>query len=269
MPEGDSIHRLAARLGPVLVGREVTAFQARAIDDIDTRSVVGKRVVSVSARGKNLLVAFDDGRALHVHLRMVGRMFVERPRSAFYAPARGLPDLRLAVAGGGAVIGRRLAICRLLTPGQQKWAPDLASLGPDLIDDRFDEDEALARLRAEGPRAIAEALLLQRALAGIGNVYKSEVLFLEGIDPHTPTSRVDDARLRAIIRRARTLLRANVRPGPRTTRPALAGPRVWVYARGGRACLRCGTTIVRTMQAGRSTYFCPRCQAAAPRVEAR
>ncbi|MBX3223545.1 MAG: Fpg/Nei family DNA glycosylase [Labilithrix sp.] len=264
MPEGDSLHRLAAKLAPVLEGREVIAFSARRLPDVAARSLVGRRVVSVAAKGKNLLVRFDDARVLHIHLRMEGRVFVERPRSTFWLPSRSEPDMRLAVAGA-AIVGRRLPVLRLLTASEERRSPDLAGLGPDLVAEGWDEAEAVARLRALADREIAEALLVQRAVAGIGNVYKSEVCFLEGVDPRALVSELADDELVAILRRASALLRKNLGDGPRVTRPSLGGARLWVYGRGGRACLRCRTPIVRFLSGpspGRSTYACPTCQQA-------
>ena len=265
MPEGDSLYQLAAKLAPVLQGREVLSFTARRLTNDAARSLVGRRIESVVAKGKNLLVRFDDARVLHVHLRMEGRIFVERPRSAFWAPERFEPDLRIVVPGGS-IVGRRLPVVRLLA--REERAPDLAALGPDLTREGWDEDEALRRMRAlPRTRAIAEALLVQRVAAGIGNVYKSEVLFLERVDPRAPLGALDDATLRALLRRASVLLRRNLDGGPRTTRPTLGGPRLWVYGRGGRPCLRCKTPVARVLDrteagtAGRSTYFCPHCQA--------
>ena len=272
MPEGDSLHRLAATLAPVLEGREVTAFTARRLTNETARSVVGHRVTSVVARGKNLLIRLDDERVIHIHLRMEGRVFVERPRSTFWAPERFEPDMRLAVAGAS-VVGKRLPVLRLLTASQAKRAPDLAGLGPDLVREGWDEDEALRRLRALGGHEIGDALLVQSAAAGIGNIYKSEVLFLEGIDPRDLVSSITDDELRSLLRRASALLRRNLGDGPRTTRPTLGGaPRLWVYGRGGRPCLRCQAPIAHIVQdRARSTYHCPRCQPSRtqPSAEAR
>jgi len=269
MPEGDSLHRLAAKLAPVLEGREVTAFSARRLTNKTARSIVGHHVESVIAKGKNLLIRLDDERVIHIHLRMEGRVYVERPRSTFWAPERIEPDMRLVVAGAS-VVGKRLPVLRLLTASQVKRAPDLAGLGPDLVRDGWDEDEAVRRFRALSDREIGDALLVQRAAAGIGNIYKSEVLHLEGIDPRTPLSMLTDDELRRLLRRASVLLRRNLGSGPRATRASLGGaPRLWVYGRGGRPCLRCQTPIVRFLQGpdpGRSTYHCPRCQA--PRAHA-
>lgn len=280
MPEGDSIHRLASKLAPVLTGRVVEGFTAHRIPDDDARSLLGKRVVAVEARGKNLLVRFDDGRVLFVHLRMSGRVHVERPRfgeagarrtrSAFWTGlrSRAAPEFELEVRGA-TIVGRHLPVCRLLSARQAERTPALARLGPDLLGDSLDEAEVLRRFkvqdRAMRERAIADVLLDQRICAGIGNVYKSEVLFLEGIHPSVPATRVPDDVVLALYRRARALLRANVGQDsrPRTTRPALGGARLWVYGRGGRHCFRCEGAITRVLSGpapGRSTYFCERCQ---------
>jgi endonuclease VIII len=266
MPEGDSIHNLAARLSRVLVDREVRAFEAHAIDDAASASVVGRTIVAVDARGKNLLVRFDDGRALHVHLRMLGRLRIERPRSALYLPRRTSPELRLAV-DGTAIVGSRIPVLRLLSPRAEERASDLAGLGPDLLAPDHDEDEAVRRLLALGKMSIAEALLLQRAVAGIGNIYKSETLFLERVNPHAAAASLGEERMRAIVRRAALLMRMNLGKRSRVTRPSLApgaGSRFWVYGRRGRGCFRCGTPIELVRQGappGRSTYHCPQCQA--------
>lgn len=271
MPEGDSLYRLAAKLAPVLEGREVTAFTARRLTNDVARSIVGRRIARVFSKGKNLLIRLDDGRVIHIHLKMEGRVFVERPRSAFWAPERFEPDMRLAVPGAS-VVGRRLPVLRLLTAAQLERAPDLAGLGPDLVREGWDEEEAVRRFRALSDREIGDALLVQRAAAGIGNIYKSEVLFLEGIDPRALVSSITDDELRSLLRRASTLLRRNLGEGPRKTRASLGGaPRLWVYGRRQRPCLRCQTPIVRFMQGpdpGRSTYYCPRCQPAPAHVSA-
>lgn len=262
MPEGDSIHRLAAKLRPRLVGGRVRSFDAHDIADSVAETVVGHAVVAVEARGKNLLVRFDDGRTLHVHLRMLGRVGFERPRSAYWKPRKTTHQLRMDVEGA-VVVGDRIPVLRLLRAGAEERAPDLRSLGPDLLATELDAEECVTRLRALGKRPIGEALMLQRALAGIGNIYKSETLFIEKVDPSAPVSTLDDATLHALVSRASVLLKSNLGTGPRVTRNALTGPRFWVYGRSGRACLRCGATVEMIRQGappGRSTYHCRGCQ---------
>ena len=266
MPEGDSIHRLAATLRPRLVGRAVRSFAAHDIADDIASTVVGHTVVAVEALGKNLLVRFDDERTLHIHLRMLGRVRFERPRSTYWRPRSVPHQLRLDV-GGAVVVGDRIPVLRLLRAGAVRTAPDLAGLGPDLLADEVDEVECVRRLRALGKRPIGEALLLQRALAGIGNIYKSETLFLEKVDPRRAVASLDDAALHGLVHRAAVLLAANLGNGPRITRPSLAGPRFWVYGRRGKACFRCSTAIEMIRQGappGRSSYYCPSCQVSSP-----
>src|SRR5215470_16638974 len=144
--------------------------------------------------------------------------------------------------------------------------PAMQALGPDLLASDFDAAEAERRLRARPQMQIAEALLDQRALAGIGNVYKSETLFIERINPWTRVADVPDAALVRLVATAHRLLHENVRPGSPhriTTRRDLAGRgSLWVYGRAGRPCLRCGTPIQTRRQGelNRSTYWCPTCQ---------
>ncbi len=260
MPEGDTIFRLAEKVRGAVLGKAVTAFSTHAIPDDVARTVVGHVVVEVVSRGKNLLVRFDDGRTLHIHLRMLGRVVVRRGNVV--AMTARPPQLVLDVPGAS-IRGSRIPVLRLLRAGAEARADDLRSLGPDLLSPEFDEEEALRRLRALAKRPIGEAVMMQRAVAGIGNVYKSEVLFLERIDPRAPVATLDKSALRGILHRARALLAANVKGGPRITRNSLAGPRTWVYARARKACFVCHGPIAMVQQGtppGRTTYFCPRCQ---------
>jgi endonuclease-8 len=276
MPEGDTLFRTAAGLRPHLAGRTVTTARARAPGPQIER-VVGATVTAVDAVGKNLLVRFDNGLELRTHLRMRGWWHRYRPGEPWLRPA-GRAVLVLEVPGAVAVCFDA-PVVELLETRAEHLHPPLAGLGPDATADAFDRVEAHRRLRdrARAPLTIAEALLDQRALAGIGNVYKSEVLFVERVDPFARVDALDDALLDGLVDRARALLLANrtsvarmtTGPAGRGTqavglapaRPARGGG-LWVYGRAGRPCRRCGTPI-RSRRHGdlaRTTYWCPRCQ---------
>lgn len=260
MPEGDSIAWLATKLRHAILGRTVRAFVARDL----TTDLTGRTVTSVDAKGKNLLVHFDDGRTLHVHLRMLGRVRIDSPyllaqKERLRGKSRFIPQIRLDF-DNAVVIGRKIPVLRILAPGASTHARGIEGLGPDLLAPDFDEAEALRRLREMSHREAGDALLVQRAVAGIGNVYKSELLFLEKILPTTKMGAVDDELIRRILRLARKLLAMNVRAGKRVTRSTLNGKPLWVYNRKGLPCFTCGTAIERIMQVERSTYFCPTCQ---------
>ena len=153
-------------------------------------------------------------------------------------------------------------VVELLPPRLAREHPALARLGPDLLDPAFDPGAARARLRARGEREIGAALLDQTALAGIGNVYKSETLFLCGTPPRARVRELDDAALDRLIETARRLMSRNLGGGPRRTTSPLAPGLAWVYRRSGEPCRRCGTAVLRLVQGdpARSTYYCPRCQ---------
>ena len=215
---------------------------------------------------KNLLIRFEDGRAIHIHLKMLGRVRVVDPAVlarmfAFRGAPMTEPQLRIDV-DGAVILGAKIPVLALLKPGQEARTQDLVALGPDLLGTEFDEGEALKRLRAMGEREIGDALMQQQALAGIGNVYKSEIMFIEKVAPRAHVRSLDEDTLLRLMRRARKLLLANVGGGPRVTRSTI-GARFYVYGRYGKRCFRCGSGIARMYQGappGRSTYSCPLCQ---------
>ncbi len=232
-----------------------------AVAAVDEAALAGRTVEAVESRGKNLLIRLDDGRVLHTHMRMTGSWHVYRPGERWQRPAR---QARVVLE-----TARYVAVCfsapvvELLTPGGERRHPALSRLGPDVLSTGFDRDEARRRLRARGELPVGEAILAQDALAGIGNIYKSETLFLCGADPFRRIRELSDAELDRIVERARVLMSANLGAGPRSTRGGAGGsPRLWVYRRSGRPCRRCGTTIRMRRQGtdARSTYWCPRCQ---------
>jgi endonuclease-8 len=261
MPEGDTLWRAARALQAALGGQVVTGFRARdpALAAAARRlRVVGDTVVRAEAKGKHLLVRFAGGATLHTHLGMTGSWHLYRPGSRWQ---RGEHEARVVLATGPAV-----AVCfsaptvELLAPGAAH--PRLTALGPDVVAPGFQSSPAVARLRARPGLEVADALLDQTALSGIGNIFKSETLFLCGLDPFAPVALLDDATLLRLVRTAERLMKRSAAPAPRRTTPAGSGPRLWVYRRAGQPCRRCGTVLLMRRHGRwvRSTYWCPRCQ---------
>lgn len=260
MPEGDTLHRTAHTLARVLEGQVLIRVRS-SVPAIAQAELSGHRVEKVNAQGKNLLIRFDDGRVLHTHLKMRGSWHVYRPGERFQRPEH---QARVILE-----VSDALAVCfaaptvRLLSSHAALNDPYLNGLGPDLIPEQFDLEKAVAGVRALNELSLGEALMTQTALSGIGNIYKSETLFLCRLDPFQAVSEVDAATLTRVVLAARDLLRKNAQPNaqPRTTTTVLGG-RYWVYRRSGEPCRVCGTTIRMRRQGAlhRSTYFCPKCQ---------
>jgi endonuclease VIII len=255
VPEGDTIHRTAATLRTLLEGRAVRRVELprRARQGPPT----GTPVERVEARGKHLLIHFAGGLALHTHLGMHGSWHVYRAGER-WRRSPGQASVIIETDDGMVAVCFSAAVVELLA-GREKGR-GLEALGPDLCEPEPDLDTALARLDliADPHSTIAEALLDQRVAAGIGNVYKSEVLFVCGVDPFTPVGAVDGRTRRSLLVTAARLLRANLDGGPRRTVPGGLA----VYGRSGRPCRRCGTPV-RSRRHGvqaRTTYWCPTCQ---------
>lgn len=257
MPEGDTIWRAAARLAPVLTGQVVAAFEAPRLRG--PRPRVGSTIESVEAVGKHLLVHFGGGLSLDTHMRMTGSWHVYATDEPWRKPAQRM-SCHIAVDGWDAVCFNAPVVRTYArsTPG----ASPVSHLGPDLCAEDVDIDVAVSRMDTVSDVTIAEALLDQRVAAGIGNVYKSEVLFLCGVDPFTPVSEVPVDVRRRLLEVAAKLLRSNLTTSRRTT---VSGPpgSLGVYRRARRPCLRCGTPVRmrRHGEQNRSTYWCPTCQA--------
>ncbi len=258
MPEGDTAWLTAHRLDRAL-GRQLLTVGDLRVPHLATTSLVGMTVREVLARGKHLLTRLDSDLTLHSHLRMDGSWFLTRAG----ARPRRHPEHMIRAQLGTAdwlATGYRVHDLRLVPTSAE--ADLVGHLGPDLLGPDWDPAEALRRLLAEPDVAVGEALLDQRKLAGIGNLYKSETLFVERVDPWLPTGRVD---LVPVVATAHRLLRANRdHPEQSTTGRTGRGQEHWVYRRRGEACLRCRTPI-RVADQGRppwqrSTYWCPTCQ---------
>lgn len=266
MPEGDTIHRAARTLQQAIGGRTVVAFEtavatlARVDDQTPLR---GQDVVEVRAEGKHLLIRFSGGLVLRTHMRMNGSWHVYRPGERWQRPRRDM-RVRIATAEWEAV-AFNVPVAEFIASDALRRNRPLRTLGPDLAADAFDFDSAFQRMREAGSRPIAEVLLDQRVVAGIGNVYKSELLFIAHINPFAPVSSIADDRIRELMATARRLLVHNVKsPDPsRVTRDSLdPDGRQWVYGRGGKPCLRCGS-VIRGVKSGpdaRLTFWCPTCQ---------
>ena len=257
MPEGDTLFRTAQGLRPYLVGRDVLSARAQGPGPVpQVQRIVGKRVDAVEAQGKNLLIRFDGGLELRTHLRMNGSWHRYRPGERWRRPP-GRARLVLEVDGSVAVCFDA-PVVELFETRAEVVHPTLSRLGPDLLSPDFDAAEAHRRLRTpeRADMSISAALLDQRALAGIGNIWRNETLFEERVDPFVAVRDLDDGKLERLITTARRLLRnsVGVAPGRAPTK---------VYRRTGRPCPRCGTAIRSRPLSGeipRTTYWCPSCQ---------
>ncbi|MFS6529654.1 DNA-formamidopyrimidine glycosylase family protein [Microbacterium aurugineum] len=256
MPEGDTVFRTARRLDEALAGSEVTRFDLR-VPRFATLDLTGQRVHAVIPRGKHLLARIGDS-TLHSHLRMDGAWFVYRHGEKWRHPAFKVRAI-IGTADREAV-GVDLAEIEVVPTRDEEQL--VGYLGPDPLADDWDADEANRRLGADA-RSIHVALLDQRNVAGFGNEYAAELLFLRGILPTTPTPEVD---VSALLDLGVRTIRANRDRRSRTfTGIDRPGQGTWVYGRAGRPCRRCGTLIRRGEQGAdptreRVTFWCPSCQ---------
>jgi endonuclease-8 len=257
MPEGDTIHRAAHRMRVLLAGKvpdEIVTPHPRHAYERWPERLRGRAVSSVDAHGKHLFVRFEGDVTLHSHLRMTGTWGVYRAGQRWGRSARRA-WLVLKGAGGEAVQFDG-PVLELRPEPELRRDPRLAALGPDILAEDFDPSAVLARLRKGDPdRPFGEALVDQRVVAGIGNIWRAEACFAGGIDPWRATADVDEPEVVAVLGIARECMAESVRAG------FYARPRA-VYRRAGMPCPRCGTTIRSRGQGeqNRTAYWCPGCQ---------
>ncbi|WP_248960326.1 DNA-formamidopyrimidine glycosylase family protein [Sphaerisporangium perillae] len=261
MPEGDAVYRAAARLRAALDGRVLTRSDFR-VPRYATADLTGRAVRTTVSRGKHLLTRVDGGLTIHTHLRMDGSW---RVQPAGTPPRRG-DVVRLLLANERwQAVGVRLGMVDLLRTDQEDRV--VGHLGPDLLAPGWDAEHAAraARNIAGNPdTTIAEALLDQRNVAGIGTIWRAETLFLSGVSPFRPVREV--AGLERMMSLAHRLMDAakDEQGGPVTTGDRRPGRRLWAYGRAGRPCLRCGTTMIGgelgAQPYERQIFYCPACQ---------
>ena len=257
MPEGDTIHYAARRIRPLVEGRvpEIAHPHPRLRGERWPQKLAGRAVTRVDAHGKHLFVRFDGDLAIHSHLGMTGSWGAYQAGQRWRrAQRRAWLVLRTDAGEAVQFDGPTL---ELLTESRTRFDRRLAMLGPDVLAPQLDESRFLRRLRADDPtRAIGDALLDQRTIAGIGNLWKCEGCFAAAVDPWRPTGRVSDDEALAIVRDVRPRMRQSALDGMQNVHRV-------VYARAGRPCPRCGAPIRSRGQGddNRLTYWCSGCQA--------
>jgi endonuclease VIII len=281
MPEGDTIHRAAATLQRAIGGQVVTRFESvlPLLTRVDADAPLRGRIVErVEARGKHLLIWFSGDLVLRTHMRMNGSWHIYRPGERWQ---RRRGDMRIVIETAAMhAVAFSVPVAEFVTSRDLLHGNIVSGLGPDPLTEDFRAGDAIERMQARGGTEIADVLLDQTAIAGIGNVFKSEVLFGARINPFTPVRGLTHEQLVEIVAVATRFMRANVVSGfgrteagggivtyggmRRTTGRADPSARLWVYGRAGQPCRRCGTPISRQKQGpfARSTYWCERCQPA-------
>lgn len=274
MPEGDTIFRAARALHKALAGATVMGFEtayAPLASLHDNTPVTGRVVEKVESRGKWLLIYFSGDLILVTHMLMSGSWHIYRSDERWRLPRS---QMRVVIRSEQyEVVAFAVPVARFHTARSLERSSAIPKLGPDLLKSEFAEDDAKARIRANATEQIANVLLDQKVMAGIGNVFKSEICFACGVHPFRLVSSLSDSDIDCLIDSARRLMAANVAEtsgnqivtytGPRrTTGKGNPSARVWVYRRQGKECRRCGTAILMRRQGpgARSTYWCPQCQ---------
>jgi len=273
MPEGDTIFRAARTLHRALAGKVISEFASMfpALNRVnDDAPIVGRTIERIQAMGKHLLIHFSGDLVLRTHMRMNGSWHIYRRGEKWQRARR---DMRVVIATEGfEAVGFNIPVAEFLSEREVTKSRELRTLGPDVLADDFDSEKVIANLRERSEWQIADAIINQRVLSGLGNVYKSEILFMCRTNPFAPVGALTDADLKSIVDESRRVLTLNVSEGlalmttysgmRRTTGRGNPSDRLWVYGRARLPCRRCGTPIQVRKQGGdaRLTYFCPTCQ---------
>lgn len=265
MPEGDTIYRTAVTLRAAVQGQLIVSARSRQ-PGLQPATIGQHRLELVEARGKHLLMHLDDQRVIHSHMGMTGSWHLYRVGEPWRKP-ESRAALTLVFSHQLVVVCFTPKLLELLPPSSLERHAWLPQLGPDVLASDFDEAEVLRRFRECATRPLGEAIMDQSIWSGVGNVYKSETLFLERLDPFQPVAALDDERLQLLIRNTRILMRRNLEGRARRTRFGRDGHRFWAYGRSGEPCFVCGQRLEMRRQGdlGRSTYFCPTCQQSPPK----
>ena len=275
MPEGDTIFRTARAMGRALTAKPVTGF--RSTFPLLTRfdednPLIGQIVESVEARGKWLLIHFSGGATLATHMLMNGSWHIYRPGERWQRPR---DQMRIVLENSEYVtVGFTVPVAKMLRPRELERALHIPPTAADILSDDFHADDAQRRILARGNEEIGNVLLRQGVMAGLGNVYKSEVCFVTSTNPFTAVSELSGGSIATIVATARRLIKANVLEDSgnaivtyggrkrRTTHASDPAENLWVYGRSGKPCRKCGEPIRRQLQGfdARVTYWCPFCQ---------
>jgi endonuclease-8 len=275
VPEGDTIFRTARALGRALAGKPVTGFRSTyplltRFDD-DT-PFAGQTVDAVESRGKWLLIHFSGGGTLATHMLMSGSWHIYRPGERWQQPR---VNMRIVVENSDYIaVGFRVPVAKMFKPQELARALKIPSPAIDVLSEDFNAAEVERQLLAHGSEEIADVLLHQEVMAGVGNVFKSEICFVTGINPFRKVATLGLSQVQALIAASQKLVSANVLEDSgdtivtyggrkrRTTHESDPGASLWVYGRNGEPCRRCGDPIRRRIQGpdARVTFWCQRCQ---------